>query len=80
MVKFYSSYSNAAHLISCKAAGSVVPSFSSTLLDGVLTPEEEDIIMWASSQVYLGMFGFRSYTSRFNGVSQVHQTQYSLIP
>jgi len=36
------------------AAGTASQSFASTLLEGVDDPEEEDIIMWASSQVYLG--------------------------
>ncbi|KAI9571605.1 cytochrome P450 [Boletus coccyginus] len=36
------------------AAGTAIPSFSSTLLEGGVSPEEEDVIMWASTNVYLG--------------------------
>ena len=50
---------NTTHLMLCEAAGTAVPSFSSTLLEGGVSPEEEDVIMWASSQVYLGTFHFQ---------------------
>ena len=50
---------NAARLMLCEVVGTAVPSFSSTLLEGGVSPEEEEVIMWASSQVYLGMFGFQ---------------------
>ena len=37
-----------------KAAGTAISSFSSTLLEGGVTPEEEDLIMWTSMNVSLG--------------------------
>ena len=58
-----------------KAAGTAIPSFSSTLLEGGVSPEEEDIIMWTSWGVYLGTFGSRPYLSRFDLYSQVHRTR-----
>ncbi|KAF9237437.1 cytochrome P450 [Melanogaster broomeanus] len=36
------------------AAGTANPCFSSTLLEGGISPEEEDIIMWAAINIYLG--------------------------
>ena len=48
----------AIHLTLCEAAGTAIPSFSSTLLEGGVSPEEEDLIMWTSLVVYLGMFDF----------------------
>ena len=45
---------NASH-VGHEAAGTASQSFASTLLEGVDNAEEEDLIMWASSQVYLGM-------------------------
>ena len=52
------SMGKAMHLTLCEAAGTAVPSFSSTLLEGGVSPEEEDFIMWSSTVVYLGMFDF----------------------
>jgi cytochrome P450 len=36
------------------AKGDAAPSFTSQLLQGGVTPEEEDLIKWASSSMYLG--------------------------
>ena len=52
------SMGKAVRLTLCEAAGTAVPSFSSTLLEGGVSPEEEDFIMWSSTVVYLGMFDF----------------------
>ena len=52
-----------------EAAGAAIPSFSSTLLEGGASPEEEDIIMWASAHVYLGMFVPRSCSTRLDIIS-----------
>ena len=38
-----------------QAAGTAIPSFSSTLLEGGVSPDEEDLIMWTSMAVYLGI-------------------------
>lgn len=40
-----------------KAAGTATPSFSSTLLEGGVSPEEEDVIMWTSMNAAFGMLG-----------------------
>ena len=69
---------NPVYLILCEGAGTAIPSFSSTLLEGGVSPEEEDLIMWASAHIYLGMFGSRSYLSRLDICSQAHQTRYTL--
>ncbi|KAI9571565.1 cytochrome P450 [Boletus coccyginus] len=42
------------YVVEQMAAGTATPSFSSTLLEGGVNPEEEDLIMWASAQIYLG--------------------------
>ncbi|KAF8444947.1 cytochrome P450 [Boletus edulis BED1] len=36
------------YVVDQMAAGTAIPSFSSTLLEGGVSPEEEDVIMWAS--------------------------------
>ena len=56
----------AVHLTLHEAAGTAIPSFSSTLLEGGVSPEEEDVIMWTSMTIYLGMFTSRSYLSRLD--------------
>ena len=68
----------AVHLTLREATGTAIPSFSSTLLEGGVSPEEEDVIMWTSMTIYLGMFTSRSYLSRLDIFSQVHQTRYTL--
>ena len=55
-----------AHLTLHEAAGTAIPSFSSTLLEGGVSAEEEDLIMWTSMNVYLGMFCSQSYLSRLD--------------
>ncbi|KAF8554746.1 cytochrome P450 [Imleria badia] len=42
------------YMVEQMAAGTVIPSFSSTLLEGGVSPEEEDLIMWAAAHIYLG--------------------------
>ncbi|KAF8550635.1 cytochrome P450 [Imleria badia] len=42
------------YVVEQMAAGTAIPSFSSTLLEGGVSPEEEDVIMWTSMVVYLG--------------------------
>ena len=55
---------NSVYLILREAAGTVIPSFSSTLFEGGVSSEEEDLITWASTHIYLGMFASRPYLSR----------------
>ncbi|KAG6375615.1 cytochrome P450 [Boletus reticuloceps] len=42
------------YVVDQMTAGSAIPSFSSTLLEGGVSPEEEDVIMWTSLNVSLG--------------------------
>ncbi|KAF8444949.1 cytochrome P450 [Boletus edulis BED1] len=42
------------YVVDQMAAGTAIPSFSSTLLEGGVSPEEEDVIMWTSMAVSLG--------------------------
>lgn len=49
---------NALHLTLRQAAGTAIPSFSSTHLEEGVSPEEEDVTMWTSTAVHLGMFSF----------------------
>ena len=39
------------YLVLHKAAGTVIPSFSFTLFEGGVSPEEEYLVMWASAEV-----------------------------
>ncbi|KAG9316893.1 cytochrome P450 [Chiua virens] len=42
------------YVVEQMAKGTAVPSFSSTLLEGRVSPEEEDLIMWSAMAMYLG--------------------------
>ena len=57
---------DAMRLTSRQAAGTAIPSFSSTLLDGGVTPEEEDLIMWTCMTNYLGKVHSQSYLARLD--------------
>ena len=57
---------NAVHLTLREAAGTAIPSLSSALLEGGVSPEEEDLIMWTSMTVYFGMFDSHHHLSRLD--------------
>ena len=57
---------NAVHLTLREAAGTAIPSLSSALLEGGVSPEEEDLIMWTSMTVYFGMFDSHYHLSRLD--------------
>ncbi|KAG6375632.1 cytochrome P450 [Boletus reticuloceps] len=42
------------YVVEHMAAGTATPSFASKLLEGGVSPEEEEVIMWACAAVYLG--------------------------
>ncbi|KAF8134338.1 cytochrome P450 [Boletus edulis] len=42
------------YVVEHMAAGTATPSFASKLLGGGVSPEEEDVIMWACAVIYLG--------------------------
>ncbi|KAF9237431.1 cytochrome P450 [Melanogaster broomeanus] len=44
------------HVVEQMASGAADPSFSSTLLERGISPEEEDIIMWTAISIYLGEY------------------------
>lgn len=70
---------NPMYLMSREAAGTAIPSFSSRLLQGEVSSEEEDILMWTSANVNLGMCGHKSHFHLpISIVSQAQQTRYTL--
>ena len=59
-------------LILAQGEGNVAPSFTSRLLEGGISPEDEEILKWASFSMYLGM-SFSVWTSRWLNPNTVYQ-------
>ena len=75
-ITIWASMLNAVHLMLYKAAGTAIPSFSSRLLEGGVSPEEEDVIMWTSRAAYLGTSGLPCFCPGIYIFLQVRQTRY----